>query len=374
MAIEIREVLVKDVYDAACRRTHDYRPGDVIPISRARALAWHRNPHAQSNDVSLVLAYVDGECVGYRGMFPAHWRKHGCARRMYWYSTYFVRPDQRRGGVGSALLRHTFDMGTDIGLIGSSAEAQAVYRKLGFFEMPAIQGLMLDITRLNYQSLPLRALRKLASKRGLQSRWLDRSIQLGVNTNRQLVLRAILAQLPDVAHRDGPLPDDYEALQDVVAPTRFDRDRTTIAWASQVPWVTTDPSFDTPGYYFRDLRERFGYHTIRTGDAGACANIWSFTRDGLSDVHLLDTYAARFEDTVGILRAVFDHALRWGADRIYLPIHLAPTLYGSSIARALFKSCERSFFMWLGAPEAESIRGDIAALSVSYADGDFTFA
>ncbi|MGH7581773.1 MAG: GNAT family N-acetyltransferase [Gemmatimonadales bacterium] len=92
-------------------------------------------PHAE-----VVIAEIDGSTAGFALFFHNYSTFH-CRRGLYLEDLY-VRPEFRRRGVGTELLRHLARLAVDRScarlewwVLGSNTEAVAFYRKLGAVAM-----------------------------------------------------------------------------------------------------------------------------------------------------------------------------------------------------------------------------------------------
>jgi hypothetical protein len=75
-------------------------------ISRSRALAFIRNPHAQQNDAALVVVYNEqNEAVGYTGAYAEEWSRPIVEGRYFWGSTQWMEPQYRGKGVSGKMMR-----------------------------------------------------------------------------------------------------------------------------------------------------------------------------------------------------------------------------------------------------------------------------
>src|ERR1700722_8012448 len=94
--VRIERVAVKDLAAFAARP----RAG-VVPISKVRARAQVKNPHADPNDVGLVVAYQGERTIGFLGLLPAFFVVDAARTKMSWLSTWYVAPEHRRLAAGA---------------------------------------------------------------------------------------------------------------------------------------------------------------------------------------------------------------------------------------------------------------------------------
>lgn len=75
-------------------------------ISRSRALAFIRNPHAQQDDAALVVVYnAQNEAVGYTGAYAEEWCQPIVDGRYFWGSTQWMDLQYRGKGVSGKMMR-----------------------------------------------------------------------------------------------------------------------------------------------------------------------------------------------------------------------------------------------------------------------------
>ena len=75
-------------------------------ISRSRALAFVRNPHAQPEDAALVVVYNEqNEAVGYTGAYAEEWCHPVVKGRYFWGSTQWMEPQYRGKGISGRMMR-----------------------------------------------------------------------------------------------------------------------------------------------------------------------------------------------------------------------------------------------------------------------------
>jgi hypothetical protein len=173
--IEIKEYTLADL--AQLVRSNDFWNGDLIPITRHRALAQIKNPRARPDDVALLVAY-DGERIcGYTGLLPDLIFLGGQGHKIGWLTTWWRRPDPKYGVVGFALISKACDIYQ--GAIGGSAPSQAAARVfdaskrfvtlekrmevLAFVRANTMEMFPRRIRILQKFCLPLRALDRLAN-------------------------------------------------------------------------------------------------------------------------------------------------------------------------------------------------------------------
>jgi len=377
----IESIKLRDLETFAEVSALEGRTGGVAAISASRARAWQHNPHAEPDDVALLVARVDGECAGYLGLMPGRVRIDGDDERVHWFSTFYVPSQWRDAGVGALLLLRACALGQTLAASGSSEEARRTYPKLGFQVPGSVPYYVLDLLRGNLAGLPFRALRKLASRGGANSRLLDLGVETGARITRGRVLPALQSALaaPRSFHTKtlaGLQDANFERVADERRPVRFLRDGAVIDWMLRHPWVTTNGPEDTPGYYFDDYRDDARHVLVELhDDRGALgfALLWLTTRKGVRDVHLLDHHLDDPADVALLPSVVLRHAREYCADRVYLPDACGAAIEATPLARRLFSRHERLTYLRPGR-SASALRSALPELHLDYCDGDIPFA
>lgn len=75
-------------------------------ISRPRALAIIRNPHAKADDVALSVVFDESHTpVGYTGAYAEEWVRPRVSERFFWGSTQWMDPRYRGKGISAKMMR-----------------------------------------------------------------------------------------------------------------------------------------------------------------------------------------------------------------------------------------------------------------------------
>ena len=91
-------------------RSKDFWNGDLIPITRHRALAEIKNPRADPEDVILLVAYDEDRVCGYTGVLPGLIFLEGERHRVGWLTAWWRKPDPKYAGIGSKLLMRASEL------------------------------------------------------------------------------------------------------------------------------------------------------------------------------------------------------------------------------------------------------------------------
>ena len=193
-AVEIREVKIRDLDSFARESIAALRPAEVIPISPSRARAQARNPHADPDDVGLLVAYREGRCVGTLGLVPGLLRAGDRLEKVHWLSAWYVPQEYRNTGAGERLLFHALGLRRNLAASDFSEQAGKVYEAMRFKPLGPLRFLVADLSRFNVLGFPVRALAKVVRK--LRPAWagtLDRSARAVGRPAKMLLLNWLFA-------------------------------------------------------------------------------------------------------------------------------------------------------------------------------------
>lgn len=130
--IEIKKILKRDV--PALFSNNEFWENTFLPISKHRLYAHFKNPNLKSEDIVLLLAYLDEEMVGYMGVFIDYIKTNSIERRIGWLSTWWVHPKTKGTGIGREILNSMYKENDGyIGISQFTASAKRVYDKSGYF-------------------------------------------------------------------------------------------------------------------------------------------------------------------------------------------------------------------------------------------------
>ena len=378
----IESVELRKLVDFAEASVVEGRRGGLVAISPARARAWQHNPHADPDDAALLVARLDGRCVGYLGIVPGRLRIEGRDERVDWLTTFYVPRCWRATGVGTLLLLGACGLGRTLAVSGAPAAEARTYGKLGFVSPGVVEYYVLDFSERNPFAPLLGALRRLAAETGLQTRIFELGARAAARITRSCampLLRTILAPSRRVDTRPlaGLRDADFERVADQRHPVRFSRDASVIDWMLHHPWVTTNGLEELPGYRFDDFREDAGYRLLEIHDergAQGFALLSLTTTRGVREVRLLDHHLRDVADAPRLLPSiVLDHAAHYGAERVVLPESCRPAIGGASLPRRLFETRRRRTWVRPGRAAA-ALRTLLPDLKLDYCDGDACFA
>ncbi|GEM_PF-1964197 len=130
--IEIKKIYKSDVSEVI--DNEDFWNHSFLATSKHRLLAHFKNPHLEDGDLVLLLAYMQGELVGYMGVFIDIIRINNKTEKIGWLSTWWVDPKTKGTGIGRELLNTMYaENHGKIGISQFTPSAKRVYDKSGYF-------------------------------------------------------------------------------------------------------------------------------------------------------------------------------------------------------------------------------------------------
>jgi hypothetical protein len=378
--VRIERIRVSELGAFAAEATRPPRDGGVVPVSRVRAAAQAKNPHAQPDDVGLLVAYSRNICVGYLGLLPALFRVEGASHPMSWLSTWHVAPEHRRLAAGAKLMLHAMRLGRDVAVTGFAPTTASVYTGLRWKALGPLRSPVLRLNRINVFAAPFLALRRRLGRNGVETPFLDRALPFARAPLKrifyQLALASLRSSLEAITLRDIARVDDagFEREDDRIAPVRFFRGASTINWMLENPWTVTDRAKATPGYFFSELARFFRYAVVeiqrsRDGRNLGFLVIAIVERGDTRSLVVLDDHVYDLADKPYALAATMRLAARDGADTVSVPREWRPSIARSPVLSAAFGEGEVAYFRWGGilAPAAARVR-------LALSDGDLPFS
>ncbi|MBL9136080.1 MAG: hypothetical protein JNK85_09440 [Verrucomicrobiales bacterium] len=226
-------------------------PGSTAPITPERARSLANNPHAQPEDLAVVLALEGTRCVGFQQVFPGALRLQDGVARVFWFCGGFVVPEMRNRGVFARLVQAIQKEGADLISTAYSEGVARTLKRLGFQEAGPVSHAVVHLRKAHLgRRTRIAALANVGDMRGWCARRVARLVASRITTPLESRPMLQVADLPDGSQ-----------LGNAGIP-RFDRDATVINWMLSHPWVRDDAPAVAPAFYFGDRREVFRYERI----------------------------------------------------------------------------------------------------------------
>ncbi len=348
-----------------------------VPISRRRALSQLNNPYGRPEDVSLLLALHDNNCIGYQGLLPGLLSHHNELKRIHWSSAFFVSPDYRGTGVAGRLLEEIKKLNIDFPVTRMTAGAQQAYLKAGFKELG----------HLTYYQLRLEKVRKLEDIRQDAQASLDAGSNADAlyQQSKNILYRRLLSDL-------HPQKDPFEhksvaQISRQAEPTirkqmngpRFFRGIEAINWMLKYRWLISAAHEQTEAepYYFSLVSELFDYTALEITSADSKAFkgfliLSVLTKKSRTWLKILDfAFKNPADGDIAVYLALL-YAQKFSADRLEFPASLLGYFESHPDLQPLIKEQQRLYLFY--PKKKESVLDDcVGKISFSYCDADTTF-
>lgn len=389
--IRIEQVRISELEEFARSAIARAKDGQLLPITRQRAVAHAHNPYADPDDVGLLVAYQDEACVGYFGIMPVLLRSQGKLHKVHWFSTWYVSPRLRGKALGSRLMQAALELNQDYLIVGSGP-ARKVCRRFGFLERVGLHYFVLDpsaMQRLNLVRLVNRFWRKVLHLLG---------VKVSINNRFAHAFEALVAPLTrPIIYRWlwRSVRDDYLAVQTKQVRTLSGklaglarrtpevglvRGVEAINWMLVYPWVV-EPDESPTGdldFYFSDVRPVFKniaveIYGLQDRRLLGFAVFSLSTIDRKLTLKILDHGCVDPADRKYVLALAVHYAREQRADRLELPGHLVD-YFGGRLLRSLLLVRKSRTYQAHPKGEDSPLAQAWPEFSFAYPDGDMPFS
>ena len=346
----IERIKLNQLNDYARSSLSDPRFADVSPISLIRALAQSQNPHADPDDITLVVGDENNRCVGYHGVLPGYlWSEAGLSK-IYWLVTFFLAPACRGKGYGKQLVQEIQKTGVDLVTTGITDAAERVYRSVGFQ----------TLGELVYFRINTDGSKEIPSGFEQHKEWEGLSAAQRSYEAREVQTIGILA---------GNQPQHPAFLRDLDVQN----------WMLHNPWVVSrnDAKSDVENYYFSRVRDRFNFIALEfyAGDGNQPVGYMTLSvssRKNKTVLKVLDVFLQDPEDYTVAACTGMQYAKTYQAQRLEFPAELGPFFMKQPLLKGLVKKKKRLYLYYPG-QAASPLARIFDKIKLSYCDGDTPF-
>jgi len=269
--LKIKLIKAKDLHLFALDYAKTKDPEAIDVISIQRALAQSNNPLADENDIGLMLAYVDGKCVGYQGIMPGCLYIDGRTEKILWPTTVFISAEYRGRSIHSRLISEALSLNKPLVITGMGQMSAPIVLHLGFKPMNKAEYLEVDFRKLSVA--PIRVSDKILNRlfsffRGKAASQKDSSNLLysGLKAVAYSVMvgKRIRSILDDIDYSEVNAID--ESMESRILPKdgTFYHSLSWINWMLKYKWVLSkNEAKEAPSnYFFSNIRDEFHYIAI----------------------------------------------------------------------------------------------------------------
>jgi GNAT superfamily N-acetyltransferase len=238
-----------------------------LPISAHRAASQARNPRAGEEDILLLLAWLNGELVGYLGVLPDRYfvddhQSYPCG----WLSCLWVSEAHRGQSIAKLLVSRSVEtMGGRLLITEFTHHAKQLYDKLGLFsDLKINTGIRL------YRRLELHRL--LPPKHPFFKK-ISPLLRLTDALGNTLIKATSWLRKPQTPKLKWEIiekitPDIQRFIAGKQQNELFRRGQNDLNWALQYPWIHTGHRNDSSNrYYFSSVDHSFDFIGLKVCDA-----------------------------------------------------------------------------------------------------------
>jgi GNAT superfamily N-acetyltransferase len=296
------------VCDLDALSTQDWwQTSAVLPISPQRALSQSHNPHAQPEDVALLVLVKEGQVLAYLGAMAEVLHVASGPQRVGWLTCLWVSPVLRGQGIATQLLREMTEhwQGKTI-LTEFAPQTRKMYERSGIFtESEALIGVR-GYLRPNLADI-------LPQKRPFfaRTRLVWRLVDMVLSWPNALRLQFFKTKMPRFCYLSGIDAPTAAFIQQRQSRELARRDATALNWLLAYPWIQAMPLPDDTAqrYHFSSVARDFQQIPIQLlDDTGRSLGFLVLT---LRDGHLKIPYFYVDEQHIAAAaQLIFAHALR----------------------------------------------------------------
>lgn len=225
-----------------------------LPITKHRAISHIKNPHADSEDVLLLVAFSGGAICGYIGVLPNFLYYQHEKIKAGWLTTWWVAPEIKGRGLGYRLMKEAFDSYNNrILAISASDQAFSVLKKSNELDFISL-GERVDYV-LKY---PVDSNVPFVKRTVIPV--INRLFQLKMN---RWLRKNRLPQSFTLEETKEITPEIQRFINEANKENVFHWGKTELEWVMNFPWViTTGNPHPHQEYYFSSHTRSFFYTQI----------------------------------------------------------------------------------------------------------------
>jgi len=341
-----------------------------VPITRHRAISQLNNPAMDKEDVLLLIAYSEGQLMGYVGILPDKiYRNQDSELKFGWLTALWVSPDGRGQGIGLQLMNKALEFWNDRILSADYVTfTKKLYDKTGkFHPEPMIKNGIRWYVRADLSEI-------LSVKRGIFRKTKGLLTLIDRTANVLIDLRLRLSKRPTSSYiYEYVTSADDEAMQFIFECNKkelYRRDGADINWILQYPWVLSRDckNEEDNKYYFSSSSKKFEFKLVKIKDHhGALIALLLFS---LRNGSLKLPYYWHIDHLKEVAFAVKYHILKWKVNTFtsYEDL-LYDALTKENIPAVLSRNIHRNYMVSKVLSEAFLLKPD----NIRDGDGDCVF-
>lgn len=377
--IKIELIKVSNLYEFACKTIDCHKKGEIIPITKQRAFAQEKNPCADVNDVGLIVAFYNDQCVGYLGLVPGILRIVKEFHKVYYASSLFVSSELRKRKLGTKILQAACDLNYDLVFSGMGKAAEKLYRSLNFLECKTYYHHISNLRKCRIEYILLKVFNKSRIMLKVASK-IDDLIYPSVRRITYKFQAFIAKQSKHkITQKEIEQIREDSKNDKFSSSVEFYRDERVINWMLKYKWISENKNDEilNRDYYFSSFRDTFMYKAIEIyskNDGKYCGFlIFAFSAEASClTLKILDYSFSMSEYLKYIPSIVLEYSGRYDVDKIDIPDSLSQYFKKIFLFNCTIQKVGRLTLCHprdTKSPLAVSIK----KIKVSHCDGDIPF-
>jgi GNAT superfamily N-acetyltransferase len=383
--IDIKLVLLKDLYQFAKSFTDSRSFDGIVPITLSRAKAQAKNPYSQPDDVVLFVAYKNSRVIGYLGRFPGILSFENKHYRMFWGSTFYLMDKFRGKGIGEKLLNKMMSLNQDFAVTRITPQADKVLKRCGMKTLGSLKYFQLRVERVHYFDKLFTAFKKTSMGKNPSSRKMIKKVEESIYKLEKALFYATMSGLINKMSRNYKYlitkkikeSDFFEKLHFRLP--YFYRGMELTNWMIQERWVLSqsDNIREVSGYHFSGIRTFFNYIVLKlynknlqnyNGFIIICVSSYK----GKTVLKVLDHLFKTSDVISGACAAVLTYAKKYQADRLEFSEKMGEYLKDQIFFKRFLKKQNREY-RYFPANENSPLERAKKTIQFDYCDADTAF-
>ena len=383
--IKIKKIKLKDLDEFSQNALNDPAYQDLAPISLIRAGSQTKNPLAEPDDITLLVALCNDRCVGYHGVLPGVLKINENYSKVYWGSTIYLDAGFRGQGHGKNLIREIKNIAVDLVMTDISVSAEGVYRGMGFKTLGDLPYYQLRLDKLQIMHTSSQSGDNQPEQPSVFGLIFNQLDCWRYQLKKQMLYRIVFWKLKAKKNifKSKLVNRLDEGLKSLLAQqshsASFLRDLDTVNWMLQHPWVVSrkDAGKDVKNYYFSRVRDLFKLVALEifTPDGSTRKGFLILSlshKKKKSVVKILDYNFYDPQDTVIAGYFGIKYAKDLSADRIEYPESLNDFFEEQPLFKGLIKRKKRLYLFYPNSKESP-LAVSAGKIKLDYCDGDTAF-
>jgi GNAT superfamily N-acetyltransferase len=386
--IEIKPVMLKDLYQFARGFTDSSGFERIAPITVSRAKAQMKNPYAKPDDIVLFVALKNNQVIGYIGRFPGILSFESKHYRVFWGSTFYLMAKYRGKGIGKQLLDKMILLDQDFVVTRITPQADKVLKCYGMKVLGSLKYFQFRVERVHFFKGLFKAFKNIEKVFGGNNQWGKDLINKVENGFYKLEKRFFYAATAGLVNNmagnykvwitNKIKESDFFQQQQTHQPF-FYRGPELINWMLQERWVLSQCNKmpDISGYYFSDIRELFTFITLKlyyknqqnySGFIILCVS----SHKGKTVLKVLDHLLKTTDVIPAACATVLKYARQYQADRVEFSDKMGCYLKRRLFFKKFLKKQQREY-LYFPAHENSPLERVRKKIRFDYCDGDTAF-